>query len=250
MDAKEVNNLVAGVLRRLADAPNTVMRVDFQAALRAEAERLTKPEEPKPDFEGVKYVVRKEGTSAPYAVVTERAWRDYYRCEPSARAKLFIRRPDGAVYESENPEWYTPWQPKVDEQVWLEGGTRSGVVKAMGESSRPYVVRWKEGARHTYRLADLRPFSFAPEEPEKPESEDGALVAKDCLVRIAMPQGQLAQLDGGSTCAQLGPGWHPATNAEIVDFIREFSSAVVPAVRAHAKTIAKAARPAGEASHD
>lgn len=175
MKEQEVKNIIGEVLNDLDArvAPFDSMR-SLGRALRAEADRLTKPAEdssPEAQFEGVKYVVF-EGTEH-RRVATEEEWR---RAHPEGESPppgaIFVQAPQG-YFTYDAPWRYAPWHPPVGAQVRLEAHPECvGVaIAAPGDddSGRQWVA-WKAPHRTgSHDISNLRPCQFGPE--PKPEDQ-------------------------------------------------------------------------------
>ena len=182
---KAIEDSLRGIEFRIAKCPSLerlgdALRSEVSSVAR-QAGRLTKPAEAD-RFAGVKYVVTSEGD--PRRLSTRAAWVAEHGeryAPPEGHDACFVQQPDGFEVWGRHGR-YAPWHPQVGEKLRLEGEPDMiGTVVAICDSDLlPYRVQPQGGpASFCYALHELRPYAFAPPEPEpeNQEFEDGNAIA-------------------------------------------------------------------------
>jgi len=254
MNEKEVKDIAEGVLAETLNALANVKLFGNQAQrdlLRAEADRLSAQTEGGDKFEGLKYVIFADPPGLPHEVVTAAAFRECHGREPGPLLKLFLRDAKGAVWASPRPDWYTPWHPQVGEKVRLENRPGAeGTVLSVPDGLPPmlYCVEWGM-VPDEHALSELRPFSFAPPEPEPaPEFPNGTVVANRCgdirVATVEAGENRYTPLSGefSSPCDGRDEGFRVASDKDIEKYARRGCIAVTSALRAYARQLAKEAK--------
>lgn len=251
MDEQGVKDIFVESLRHMAGCENRWIHArDF----RIEADRLAPPPgAPGPDpFEGVKYVTW-DVDGLQYGCLEPAVDGVHYAVGPDNGPATPVTKPNGAP-RLVRTSVLTPWHPKKGDKVRLE--KRPHLVGTITKLSRPKdpcdcYVEWRDGVDSWMSFNTLRPFSFAPPEPEpeKPEFKKGDLVKIAGAVGIALHlcnEWWVRCIAGGAVGPYDSPLFRRATDAEVAsqlmtDTASEYAKALVPALRAHAQHIAKEA---------
>jgi len=169
-------------------------------------------------------------------------------------AILGARAKPGALPYVIKADGLTPWHPEVREKVRLDNepervGTVMDIDTSEGYAGPPYDILWHGGMSHWCHLSALRPFCFAPPEPEeeKPEFDKGELVVDTCgWLRIATGGHDFLSLMGAVSHCSVPP-YRCAKVQDVANYLHGWPDVVLAALRAHGRCIAKAERPSGEA---
>ena len=223
-------------------------------ANRLSADKAEAQPEPKDQFEGVKYVVYRDGSDGSAGIRRLRTRAEWAEQSPSSAAMLtpdlgpyaFVERLNGVIFACMQYE-VIPWRPEVGEKVRLEDEPEEvGTVRTLPAPevrvTKYYSVQWARYGPCDESLSNLRPFSFGPEEPEKkPEFEDGVVVVNGIgNLRVPLGCNQYADLSGARTNIRTNEaGIRKASDLDIEKYAKRGCPAVVIALRAHARQIAK-----------
>lgn len=254
-EKQEVKAIFAESLWRMT-GPGHDMPQDVAEPLRAEAARLdaevarvSAQTEGGDKFKGVKYVVKSTGGN-PSRIMSREEWFARQGWLPAESGALLLEGPDGGLGWWPDGSKFTPWHPKVGDEVRYgqhpeQVGDVTDVTVARKGCYPLFRVKWRCLDERYYRVEQLRPFSFAPPEPEPaPEFEKGELVVDaqgDLRVVEFSPEGTHYLSLTGDCGNRRHPPYRRAAWMDVVDYAREYPACVLAALRAHAQRIAEEA---------